>query len=142
MTAGISTPSTRKRMESLKPDECLRLLTDKPVGRVGFWGFEGPQVLPVNHAVTDGDVVFRVAAHTAMAQALRSCTVAFEVDDIDDVTQTGWSVLVVGKAGYVDDLAAMVEMWGRLPDPWAPGVRTLVVRIATERVSGRRIRTA
>jgi nitroimidazol reductase NimA-like FMN-containing flavoprotein (pyridoxamine 5'-phosphate oxidase superfamily) len=131
------------RMEALSPPECLRLLTDKPVGRVGFWAPDGPQVLPVNHAVVDGNVVFRVAAHTAMARALHDSTVAFEVDDIDDLTRTGWSVLVVGKAEYVEDPSAMTEMWGRrLPDPWAPGTRTLVVRVVTQRVSGRRIRTA
>lgn len=143
MSPDVPMPGTWKRMESLQPDECLRLLGDKPVGRVGFWGPDGPQVLPVNHALVSGNVVFRVAAHTAMAQALRSGTVAFEVDDIDDLTQTGWSVLVVGKSEYVEDPADMTETWGhRLPDPWAPGVRTLVVRVVTDRVSGRRIRPA
>ena len=135
--------STWARLEALSVTECMRLLTDKPVGRVAFWGPDGPQVLPVNHAVVEGDVVFRVAAHTAMAQALQHGTVAFEVDDIDDITQSGWSVLVVGTSDYVEDPDAMTRRWGRrLPDPWAPGVRTLVVRIGTQRVTGRRIHPA
>jgi nitroimidazol reductase NimA-like FMN-containing flavoprotein (pyridoxamine 5'-phosphate oxidase superfamily) len=131
---------TWTRLEALTVPECLRLLTDRPVGRVAFWGPDGPQVLPVNHVVVDGDVVFSVAAHTGMAQALRNSTVAFEVDDIDDITQSGWSVLVVGTADYVEDPDLLERMWGhRLPDPWAPGVRTLVVRIGSHRVTGRRI---
>jgi nitroimidazol reductase NimA-like FMN-containing flavoprotein (pyridoxamine 5'-phosphate oxidase superfamily) len=135
--------TTWARMEALNVKECMRLLTDKPVGRVAFWGPDGPQVLPVNHAVVDGDVVFRVAAHSEMAQALSGSTVAFEVDDIDDITQSGWSVLVVGSSEYVEDPDAMTERSGRrLPEPWAPGVRTLVVRVVTHRVSGRRIHAA
>jgi uncharacterized protein len=135
--------ATWARMEALSVNECVRLLTDKPVGRVAFWGPDGPQVLPVNHAVVDGDVVFRVAAHSEMAQALNGSAVAFEVDDIDDITQSGWSVLVVGSSEYVEDPDTMTERSGRrLPDPWAPGLRTLVVRVVTHRVSGRRIHPA
>jgi nitroimidazol reductase NimA-like FMN-containing flavoprotein (pyridoxamine 5'-phosphate oxidase superfamily) len=135
--------TTWARMEALAVNECMRLLTDKPVGRVAFCGPSGPQVLPVNHAVVDGNVVFRVAAHSEMAQALNGSTVAFQVDDIDDITQSGWSVLVVGSSEYVEDPEAMTERWGRrLPDAWAPGVRTLVVRVVTSRVSGRRIHPA
>lgn len=133
----------RAPLEALSKTECLRLLTDKPMGRVAFWDAEGPHVLPVNHAVYAGDIVFRVAAHTQLAQGLREGTVAFEVDDIEDITQSGWSVLVVGRPEYVEDPAEMTEMWGRrLPDPWAPGTRTLVIRIVTQKVSGRRIRPA
>jgi uncharacterized protein len=135
--------ATWARVEALSVKECVRLLTDKPVGRVAFWGPDGPQVLPVNHAVVDGDVVFRVAAHSEMAQALNGSAVAFEVDDIDDITQSGWSVLVVGSSEYVEDPDTMTERSGRrLPDPWAPGLRTLVVRVVTHRVSGRRIHPA
>jgi len=130
-------------LQTLSEAECLRLLTDKPMGRVAFWDSEGPHVLPVNHAVFQGDVVFRVAAHTQLARGLRDGTVAFEVDDIEDVTQSGWSVLVVGRPEYVEDPVAMSEIWGRrLPDAWAPGSRTLVIRIATQKISGRRIRPA
>lgn len=135
--------SSWARMEALPVKECMRLLAGKPVGRVAFWGPDGPQVLPVNHAVVDGDVVFRVAAYSAMAQALNGTTVAFEVDDIDDVTQSGWSVLVVGSSEYVDGPDAVTGQSGlRLPDTWAPGVRTLVIKVTTHRVSGRRIHPA
>jgi uncharacterized protein len=46
--------------------------------------------------------------------------VAFEVDDIDVVTRTGWSVLGVGEAYEVSDPARLAELAAR-PEPWARG---------------------
>ncbi len=63
---------------------------------------------------------------------------AFEVDEFDDYTQSGWSVLVRGVASFVaaDELA---RDEGLRPFPWADGVRTLIVRITPVSVSGRRL---
>jgi hypothetical protein len=59
------------------------------------------------------------------------------VDEFDDYTQSGWSVVLRGVASYVaDDELARDQ---RRPFPWADGVRPLVVRVTPVSVSGRRL---
>ena len=65
--------------------------------------------------------------------------VAFELDDLDFTTRTGWSVVVRGRAQVVDDEAAgEYDKWF---DSWAvrDGARTIWVRIVADEVSGRRL---
>jgi hypothetical protein len=99
-------------------------------------------VLPVNHAVLDGTIVFRTDLYSVLAEGTRDSIVAFEADELDDLMQSGWSVLVVGRAVHVEDPAEMGELFRRIGDPWAPGLRPLVARIAPSRVTGRRFHQA
>ncbi|TDU87884.1 nitroimidazol reductase NimA-like FMN-containing flavoprotein (pyridoxamine 5'-phosphate oxidase superfamily) [Kribbella voronezhensis] len=126
--------------QHLPPEECRDLLTTKSVGRVGFSSPDGPQVLPVNYVVHRRDIIFRTDAGSALANAMRGSRVAFEIDDIDEFLQSGWSVLIVGDADHVDDPDLLVELWGdRGPQPWAVGLRTQFVRITPTRLTGRRV---
>src|SRR6478736_4560425 len=61
--------------------------------------------------------------------------VAFEVDDLDPVSRSGWSVLVRGRR-RLDP-----EAYGTTPRPevWVGGSRWLVVRIEVRTISGRRL---
>ena len=126
------------RLMELAEDECLELLTVKQVGRLGYVDEDGPVVVPVNYAVHDGTVSFRTSPHTSLGQHARNAPVAFEVDEIDDFTQSGWSVLVRGTAEYIDpdDLPAAAD---HRPTPWPQGVRTLHVRIRPQSITGRRL---
>jgi len=88
--------------------------------------------------VLDGDqVMFRISPHSQMARHLRNGPASFEVDEIDDYTQSGWSVLVRGHAEFVD--------YDELPDadhrpePWAEGHRTFHVRLIPHQITGRRL---
>jgi hypothetical protein len=126
------------RLLDLDGDECLELLAVKQVGRLGYADEDGPVVVPVNYVLHDGNVFFRTSPHTELGRHTRSATVAFEVDDIDDFTQSGWSVLVRGPAEYVDpdDLPAAEDA---RPTPWPQGMRPLHVRIRPRSISGRRL---
>lgn len=126
------------RLTELAEDECLELLAAKQVGRLALVDPDGPLVVPVNYALHHGTVFFRTSPHTAVGRHARSAPVAFEVDDIDDFTQSGWSVLVRGRAEYVDpdDLPTAA---GEGPKPWPQGVRTLHVRIVPRSITGRRL---
>jgi nitroimidazol reductase NimA-like FMN-containing flavoprotein (pyridoxamine 5'-phosphate oxidase superfamily) len=126
------------RAEALEPDECLRLLASVRWGRVGFTGAAGPQILPVNHTVLDGAIVFRTDLYSAVADGTRGTVVAFEADELDDRLQSGWSVLAVGEAQHVEDRAEMVDLFRRMGEPWAPGSRPLVARIVPADLTGRR----
>lgn len=129
--------------DELSSDDCWALLGGRAVGRIGFTGTHGPQILPVNHAVDDASIVFRTAAYDSIARDVRGNRVAFEVDELDDGMCTGWSVLAVGYAEMVDDPDELVKLWaGHGAEPWAPGTRTLYLRITPERVTGRRVTAA
>jgi len=130
------------KTESLEPVECMRLLSSVRLGRVGFSGPTGPQVLPVNHTVVDGTIVFRTDLYSAVADGTRGSTVAYEVDELDDRMQFGWSVLVVGHADHVEDHTEMADIFTHMGQPWAPGSRPLVARIVPSHVTGRRFQRA
>ena len=121
---------------AIDPDECRRLLADAVVGRVVWEAEPGLTALPVAYGVhVDGRLGFRAAAGTILAELAAGADpvpVAFEVDDLDAATLTGWSVLVRGSA----------QAWrGGFPTglcrPWAPGERSVGVQITPRSFSGR-----
>ncbi|MGH3483677.1 MAG: pyridoxamine 5'-phosphate oxidase family protein [Nocardioidaceae bacterium] len=126
--------------QHLPTEECRELLAAKSVGRVGFNGPDGPQILPVNYVIYQDDIYFRTAVESAISRATPDSRVAFEVDDIDEFMQRGWNVLAVGDADHVDDPELLVELWGdQGPKPWAVGTRPQLIRIRTSRLTGRRV---
>ena len=125
-------------LESLTEPECLALAARCPIGRVAVSVGALPSVVPVNFCFVGRDVVFRTAAGTKFAAAVRGTVVAFEVDDFDALDHSGWSVVIVGEACEIvgGDLADLEPLPVRA---WARGVRDHVVRIRSDIVSGRRI---
>ncbi len=93
--------------------ECLRLLGAAVVGRIVFTEGALPAIRPVNFRLDGDEIVFRTATGGTLAAATRHCVVAFEVDEIDPRTHTGWSVVVVGQAYEIADIDRLV----RLADP-------------------------
>jgi nitroimidazol reductase NimA-like FMN-containing flavoprotein (pyridoxamine 5'-phosphate oxidase superfamily) len=126
-------------LEILGDDECLALLETAPVGRIVFTDQALPAVQPVNYALDGEDVIIRTSPGSKLSAALRRAIVAFEVDDYDAETRTGWSVVLVGRARRVEDPAELDRL--RLLDlwPWVPGGRDEFIRISPRLRSGRRI---
>lgn len=139
-STGSAGAPRRGQFEELTRDECLRLFQTKTVGRVAFTAQSGPQIFPVNYAISNETVVFRTAAYSSLAANLNNARAAFEVDDVDDFHRAGWSVLAVGLATLVDDPDELVDLWrDDAPEPWAAGLRTLLVRITPDEITGRRV---
>lgn len=138
---GRTGPARQPVLEHLDWDECLRLVTPGGVGRVAFATESGPLVLPVNFTVDEGAIVFRVAPNSPQADHA-AAEMAFEVDKLDEAMSQGWSVLIVGHAAKVTDPGELrrLEEGGRVR-PWAGNGRDVYLRLAPERVTGRRIRT-
>ncbi len=119
--------------------ECRELLASEEIGRVVTSVGALPAAFPVNYRVVDDAIVFRTARGTKFEAALDRNVVAFEVDDIDQESRSGWSVLVVGMASVVDD-ANEVEELNRLGiDSWASDDLPHFVKIDVQRISGRRL---
>lgn len=128
----------RNGFEVLQREECLRLLATANFGRVALHSKALPIVLPVNYALGEHGIVFRTARGTKLAAAASNAIVAFEVDEIDVIRHTGWSVLVTGLAREITDSAELDDV-SRLPlDHWAPATANHFVCISMELVSGRR----
>ena len=77
-------------VEILEREECLRMLGEQVVGRLGFVDLGQPLILPVNFELDDDVVVFRSAEGTKLRSGLGS-EVCFEVDGVDRVARAGWS---------------------------------------------------
>ncbi len=118
----------------LSGDECRHLVRGHSVGRVCWLSAEGIQVLPVTYAVSGEVILFRVDPDSVLSELAGRVRVAFEVDDIDVPTATGWSVLVRGEA-----TSRTPDDDDHLPVPWAPGNRSLTVAITPLAYSGRAV---
>jgi uncharacterized protein len=118
--------------------ESLRLLATAQVGRLIFTVNALPAVRLMNFAVADGLIVLRTAAGTTVARKVHDAIVAFEADDLDAATWSGWSVVVTGRATRVTDLELIAHYQAVPLVPWAPGERDQFVTITTEVVEGRR----
>jgi nitroimidazol reductase NimA-like FMN-containing flavoprotein (pyridoxamine 5'-phosphate oxidase superfamily) len=133
-------------LEELSEAESLRLIEQAEIGRVGFSGSYGPIVLPVNYKIVEGSVVFRTAVGGPLGEDLRTgiahadYKVAFEIDQLDAVARTGWSVMVQGAAHHVDDEKERAVVARAGIEPWAGGEREQFIRINPTAISGRRLR--
>ena len=132
----------KERWHELSVEECRTLLGRRHLGRLAFIDGELPLILPVNYVLDDGAVIFRTDSGSKLDAAVRSAPVAFEVDGINEIDQTGWSVLARGHAEPVTD-PAHLDRLRRLPlVPWAPGAKAHYVRVDAAEVTGRRISVA
>ncbi|GAA0405104.1 pyridoxamine 5'-phosphate oxidase family protein [Microbispora corallina] len=126
-------------LEILAPEECLDLLASTPIGRIVFTDRALPAVQPVNFCLDDGTIVIRTAIGSKLAAAARNTVVAFEADEFDPATRTGWSVTAVGHARAASE-PAEIERLAALPlTPWAPGSHDHFIVMTPEQISGRRI---
>jgi nitroimidazol reductase NimA-like FMN-containing flavoprotein (pyridoxamine 5'-phosphate oxidase superfamily) len=135
-------PTDPGSLDEIEAEECWRLLATQQVGRLAVMVGHYPLVFPVNFALDDKVIVFRTAPGTKL-YAIERSNVTFEVDEIDVVRRSGWSVLVRGVAHQLlarrnSEMAARSEAAGA--QPWAPGERDRIVRIVPDQVTGRRIR--
>ncbi|MEU6091396.1 pyridoxamine 5'-phosphate oxidase family protein [Streptomyces sp. NPDC047085] len=120
--------------------ECLRLLATAPIGRIVHTRRALPAVVPVNFALDDdGAVLLRTSAASELARAVDGAVVAFEADTVDVATQSGWSVVVTGRAAVLTDRPEVERLERIGPRSWAPSPEEVFVRIEPELVTGREL---
>ncbi|GAA2648589.1 pyridoxamine 5'-phosphate oxidase family protein [Streptomyces vastus] len=126
---------------ALDRQESLRLLAKVPVGRVVYTRQALPAVLPVNFSLhTDASVLLRTSPDSDLVRAIDGVVVAFEVDEFDAATRSGWSVVVTGRATLVTDPAEHERLSQTGPTSWMPLQDPVFVRIESEMVTGRELR--
>jgi nitroimidazol reductase NimA-like FMN-containing flavoprotein (pyridoxamine 5'-phosphate oxidase superfamily) len=125
-------------LEVLDTAECLRLLATVSIGRVIFTARALPDVVLVNFVLHEGMIVVPTTSGSKLSAAVRNAVVAFEVDDFDTETWTGWSVTVIGRARLVcagEELAKLsaLDVRSQQPERWEQ-----FVVISADMVNGRR----
>jgi nitroimidazol reductase NimA-like FMN-containing flavoprotein (pyridoxamine 5'-phosphate oxidase superfamily) len=129
----------RNGLEVLDRTQCERLLATATIGRIAFTSGALPIVLPVNFWFDGSRVLIRTGRGTKLEAAARDAVVAFEVDDIDPMAHTGWSVVLTGIASEVTDAAHLRQLERAPIARWAPGGNGCVMMVTPELISGRRM---
>jgi uncharacterized protein len=119
----------------LARDECLLLLGAFTVGRVAIALPSGSVlVVPVNYVLDGEAIVFRSDPGEKLDH-LHGAPASFQIDFIDPVHHTGWSVLVQGTAHRV----SATEVEHLAVEPWAGGQKPHWVRVVPSAITGRRL---
>jgi nitroimidazol reductase NimA-like FMN-containing flavoprotein (pyridoxamine 5'-phosphate oxidase superfamily) len=132
---------SERRFDAIGPRQCLELIASQHVGRVAWQAADLPQILPVTYTMHDGSAYFRTSPHGILAELARPTSVAFEVEELDQQTRSGWCIVLHGLASAVSEPDGVADLWATDSlVPWASENRTLFIRIRPERVSGRVLR--
>jgi nitroimidazol reductase NimA-like FMN-containing flavoprotein (pyridoxamine 5'-phosphate oxidase superfamily) len=127
----------------LDRQECLRLLALAPIGRIVYTYRALPAVLPVNFSLDrDFAVLLRTSSVSPMARAVDNTVVAFEVDQFDEASQSGWSVVVTGWARLVTDPGERKRLLEAGVRSWAAPSEDVFIRVEPELISGRALQDA
>ena len=123
----------------LPPSEAIRLLASVDFGRVVFTLNALPAIRPVNHVVDEGRIIIRTRLTRAISTVVTSAdsggaVVAYEADELDPWSRSGWSVVATGWARPVAD-PEQVSRYERLLQPWVNHADT-VLAIEPQTVSG------
>ena len=127
-------------LHDLDSAECERLLRRGTFGRIVLVTPEGPEIVPVNYAAHDDCIVIRTAPDGVLARHGHQADLVFEIDFVDDVYWSGWSVVARGT-GAVVDASEDGARPGRRVRPWADGDRTCEIRLVWTQLTGRRVGT-
>ncbi len=120
----------------LTAEECWELLHELELGRLAFHLADEVHLVPVNYAVDhDRRLVIRTAEGSKLLGMTMDGDVAFEVDEVTE--EVARSVVIRGRAHELhgDEADAVDQLSLR---PWVEGVRSIVVAIEVDEMTGRR----
>jgi uncharacterized protein len=128
------------QLQSLLPEACLELLRLGRVGRMAVVVDGFPQVVPVNYRLVQRDRELWIVVRTRPGSVIdqEASRVGFEIDGIDPIHRTGWSVLVRGVVHH-DNGCLCPWREGEDPEPWMSTDRDSWLLIHVLAVTGRRL---
>jgi nitroimidazol reductase NimA-like FMN-containing flavoprotein (pyridoxamine 5'-phosphate oxidase superfamily) len=127
------------QMDVLDSSLCWRLIARTRFGRVGFLSAGEVRMLPVNCGVLDRQVVFRTGDDTSLGGLDDATSVVFETDHVDDVAESGWSVVVTGNLHRVVDADELTRLTEFGLHPWAPGRKDRWLKVVPTEITGRAV---
>ncbi len=129
-------------LETLTREECLELLSQAVVGRVGYVADGLAIIVPVNFTVLNGDIVFCTAKGRTLNWLNLRGRLSFQADESRPADHEGWSVLIHGVAREVTDPDELAALRRRPPHSWLRSPEEHWVRIRVESISGRALHGA
>lgn len=118
---------------------CLALLATRSLGRLVYTHRALPDVLPVNYRLDGENVLIRLAISSIAAAATRDSVVAFEADDFDARSLTGWSVTIVGRAREIAEPEDRLSTAVLDLSSWDRDGHDRFFSVAAEKITGRRL---
>lgn len=138
--SSMDRPTDHRGSEVLTSEECDRLLSTTPMGRVSFLLDGEPQILPVNYRFEDGSIVIRTTAGSKIEAAEMHHRFGFEIDHWDAEERSGWSVVAHGSGEVVDDPDEVRRLERLGLESWAGGQESdLWIRLRLDDITGRRV---
>jgi nitroimidazol reductase NimA-like FMN-containing flavoprotein (pyridoxamine 5'-phosphate oxidase superfamily) len=131
--------ATGSKLDVLSRKECWALVKGTDLGRLAFETDGWPLVLPVNYLVDGDDIVIRSDPGRKLAAARQQVQAALQIDSIDRLHRSGWSVLVFGIATAVDDPAEVERLDQLHLRSWAASARASWIRLLPVEITGRRL---
>lgn len=127
-------------LKHLSAAECAGLLAAGTFGRLAIVLGGQPLIFPVNYLFQDGVILFRTNRGTKLTGTDHE-RVAFEIDGVHPDGQSGWSVVVRGRAYEIpESFAASAEHVSAPAIPSAVrGYSEPVIEIIPESVTGREV---
>jgi nitroimidazol reductase NimA-like FMN-containing flavoprotein (pyridoxamine 5'-phosphate oxidase superfamily) len=123
----------------LTQSECFALLATVPLGRVVYSERAMPIIVPVNFSLVDGDVIVRTGRRSRLALHAPGNVVAFEVDDIDPSSRSGWSIVLTGRISLIRDPEQLAHLGTLGLQTWGATEFDRYLSLRPDVVSGRRI---
>lgn len=137
---GMKLRDDHSGLEVLDRETCQRLLRASEIGRLAVSIAGSPEIFPVNYRVENDSILIRTAPGTKL-DAVGRTQGCFEIDGVDRVRHTGWSVIAKGRLeeltpydgdAWDDALEAHIE-------PWAAGNKSHILCLHIDRLTGRRV---
>ncbi len=133
----------RGYLDELSENECLALLKSHSTGRLAILKDDEPSIFVINYLLDGHTVAFRTDPGMKLEGASFH-PVSLEIDELDEKTHAGWSVVV---NGFGRDITEAVDEWSeeiRNIDllPWVAGEKGHWVAIVNPTITGRRLSPA
>jgi hypothetical protein len=128
-------PSTSEISE----DECWRLIGPGGVARLVFDSERGPTALPVNFRTVDRAIVFRTESGSHFDHLDGQEPVGLEIDQLDEASSSGWSVLLTGRVRRPTDEAELEKLRDVGVSPWPGGGDDHYLVLEAQEITGRGI---
>jgi uncharacterized protein len=127
-------------VQPLTEEECFGLLARSSRGRLAFQHEDELLVLPVDYLSAGNELIVNTRPDGVIAAAMDGAPAALQVDDLDPVMHTGWTVLCQVTGAVVTDPDELTRLQDLVALPWVRDGRTQPVRLTVRAVTGRRVR--
>jgi nitroimidazol reductase NimA-like FMN-containing flavoprotein (pyridoxamine 5'-phosphate oxidase superfamily) len=135
----MTAPDADRRLWELNEEECRELLGTAVIGRLAFTEGALPAIQPVHFSLLGSHVIIPTRPGSKVAAATANTVVAFEVDDFDPRTRTGWSVTTIGPSRLLTDPEEAEALDALGLRPWAPTPHRCYIAVRTSIWHGRRL---